>query len=289
MIIDVRSELMNINTKIDFEIPDKQPIDVALKRTTHMAIVAHQDDLEIMAYDMISTCYKSKKKWFFGVVVTDGAKSSRQGRFEHLTDEEMKEIRKKEQIDAANLGKYGALAMLDYPSESIKKDPYEAILVIKDLIKRSKPQVIYTHNLADKHDTHIAVASLVIKAIRLLEIKDRPKILYGVEVWRSLDWLDDHDKIKLDTSRYPHLAKKLIQAFASQVDGGKRYDQATLGRRYANATYLSPHEVDQLSSIQYAMDLTPLIQDDSLDLKTFINQKIDKFHQDVSERMDRFK
>ncbi|MDY0074669.1 MAG: PIG-L family deacetylase [Acholeplasmataceae bacterium] len=280
---------MNIKRTTHYEIPDNKPLDVALTRTTHMAIVAHQDDLEIMAYDAISTCYKSKKKCFFGVVVTDGAKSARQGRFEHLTDEEMKEIRKKEQIDAAHLGKYGALAMLGYPSESMKKDPYEAILEIKDLIERSKPDVIYTHNLADKHDTHIAVANLVIKAIRLLKIKDRPKMLYGVEVWRSLDWLDDYDKIKLDTSKYPHLAKKLIQIFASQVDGGKRYDQATLGRRYANATFLSPHEVDQLSSVQYAMDLTPLIQDDSLDLKTFINQKVDKFRQDVNERMDRFK
>lgn len=39
-------------------IPDETPVEEALPRTTHLAIGAHHDDLEIMAIDGILKCYR---------------------------------------------------------------------------------------------------------------------------------------------------------------------------------------------------------------------------------------
>ena len=41
-------------------VPDGFPAEEALKRTTHMAISAHQDDIEIMAYDGVLKCFQQK-------------------------------------------------------------------------------------------------------------------------------------------------------------------------------------------------------------------------------------
>ena len=52
--------------------------------------------------------------------------------------------------------------------------------------------------------------------------------------------------------------------FDSQVTGGKRYDLATAGRRLAHATYYASHGTDEESALNFAMDLTPLVEDPSL-------------------------
>ena len=57
-------------------IPDGLPAAEALARTTHLAIGAHQDDLEIMAIDGILQCFQRQDRWFSGVVVTNGRGSA---------------------------------------------------------------------------------------------------------------------------------------------------------------------------------------------------------------------
>ncbi|MDY0295662.1 MAG: PIG-L family deacetylase [Acholeplasmataceae bacterium] len=278
---------MKLNKKTaEFFIPDQKPLDEAIKRTTHMAIAAHQDDIEIMAYDGILKCFGNEEKWFFGVVVTDGAGSARDGIYKDYTNEEMMMTRKVEQRKAAFIGEYGALAMLDYASKEIK-DPanIEAIDEMVELLKAAKPEVLYTHNLADKHDTHIGVATKVIKAIRKLDPKDRPKAVYGCEVWRDLDWMVDEEKVELNVSGHPNIAAALVEVFDSQIIGGKRYDLATTGRRGSNATYATSHKIDKATAISYAMDLTPLILDDSLDIITYITGYISRFKDDVELRI----
>lgn len=69
----------------------------AMARATHMAISAHQDDIEFMAYAPIVACFGQADKWFSGVVVTDGAGSPRSGLYADYTDEEMKAVRIAEQ------------------------------------------------------------------------------------------------------------------------------------------------------------------------------------------------
>src|SRR5512139_210104 len=101
-------------------VPDGLPVDQALARTTHLAISAHQDDLEIMALDGILQCFQRPDRWFTGVVVTNGSGSSRTGLYANYTDEELRRVRVKEQIKAAVVGEYAAQIMLDYPSSAVK-------------------------------------------------------------------------------------------------------------------------------------------------------------------------
>src|SRR5689334_16261846 len=108
----------------DLFIPDGLPHSNALARTTHLAIGAHPDDLEIMALEGILACFGNPDKWFCGVVVTHGAGSARTGPYARFTDEEMKAIRREEQTKAAIIGEYGAQIMLDYSSQEIR-DPTE--------------------------------------------------------------------------------------------------------------------------------------------------------------------
>src|SRR5262245_19306553 len=85
-------------------LPDNVPVDQALARTTHMAIAAHQDDIEIMAAQPILECFQQKDKWFTGVVVTDGRGSPRDNLYKDYSDEEMRLVRFKEQNKAAIVG-----------------------------------------------------------------------------------------------------------------------------------------------------------------------------------------
>lgn len=269
-----------------FHIPGKEPINEAIERTTHMAIGAHQDDVEIMAYHGIIECYRKEDKWFTAVIVTNGSGSARDNIYKDFTDQEMMDVRRKEQIDAANLGEFSALALLDYSSKEVKDKANEKPTIeLAALIKEASPTHIYTHNLADKHDTHIGVVTKVIKAIRLLDMKDRPAHLYGCEVWRDLDWMLDSEKVIFDVSRKPELALQLVNIFESQIIGGKRYDLAAIGRRLSNATFSSSHTVDKSDAVTYAMNLTPLIEDDSLDIITFIKGFIDRLKEDVANKI----
>jgi hypothetical protein len=110
----------------------------------------------------------------------------------------------------------------------------------------------------------------------------------GGEVWRDLDWLVDTDKVALDSGRRPGLAAALLKVFDSQVTGGKRYDLAALGRRLAHATFHISHAADTYAGITWAMDLTPLINDLSLDVTAFTQGYIDRFKSDVAVRLAKF-
>ncbi len=74
-------------------VPDGLPAKEALERTTHMAFGAHQDDLEIMAYDGIITCFQQPGKWYTGVVVTNGSGSARDDIYKEYTDDDMRAVR----------------------------------------------------------------------------------------------------------------------------------------------------------------------------------------------------
>jgi LmbE family N-acetylglucosaminyl deacetylase len=270
-------------------VPDGLPAEQALSRTTHMAIGAHQDDLEIMAIDGILKCFQQTHEWFTGVVVTNGSGSPRDDLYKDYTDEAMRQVRIKEQEKAAVLGEYAAQVLLDYPSGALKDafntGPVQDIALV---LKLARPEVVYTHNLADKHDSHVAVALRVIEATRSLAPEERPQRLYGCEVWRDLDWMVDEDKVAFNCSAHENLQAALLGVFDSQVSGGKRYDLATIGRRRANATYYASHGTDIATGLIYAMDLTPLIQDTARDIRGYVEGFLDRFAQDVYQRMLRY-
>ncbi len=267
-------------------IPDAAEEKEALARITHLGVGAHQDDLEFMAFHGILACYHSATEWFGGVTCTNGSGSSRTGDYEKFTDERMMGVRTEEQEQAAMVGRYGAMIQLDYPSK-IAKDPRdpqfkEDLLAI---LNATQPRVVYTHNPADKHDTHIAVAVALIQATREMPKAQRPQAVHGCEVWRNLDWMIDAEKVVHDVSGHENLAAALNGIFDSQIAGGKRYDLAVMGRRRANATFFESHGVDQSDSLAFAMDLTPLVQDDSLDVVDYVTGFIDRFRADVVSKL----
>lgn len=267
-------------------IPDQTGWPQALERTTHMGVGAHQDDLEFMALHGIVACYNQPDNWFCGVTCTNGAGSARTGAYADFTDEAMQDVRRKEQNRAADIGQYGAMIQLNYPS-SVVKDPADTQLVdeLLALFEHARPDVVYTHNPADKHDTHIGVMMAVLQALRKLPPNQCPGRVLGCEVWRDLDWLPDEAKVVLDVSGHGKLAESLNQCFASQIAGGKRYDLAVAGRRRANATFLSSHQTDVMEEAWFALDLTPLIQAAAFDPVAYTLSFIDQFRSDVKQHL----
>jgi len=272
--------------KGDLFVPDSTDHVAALGRTTHMAVGAHQDDLEIMAYHGISACFRSRSKWFTGVVATDGSGSARTGIYETCSDDAMQRIRQDEQRKAALLGEYSTLAQLGWSSAAVKADATGKVVAdLADLFAAAGPETVYLHNPADKHDTHVALAIRAIEALRKLDEPVRPRKVYGCEVWRDLDWLVDDEKITLPVDERPSLAAALVAIFDSQISGGKRYDLATAGRRLAHATYHESHETDSRRALTYAIDLTPLVHDRTLSIVDFTLRHVDRFRDDVAHRL----
>lgn len=270
-------------------IPDGAEEREGIARTTHLAIAAHQDDIEFMAYSPIAECYGSKDKWFCGVVTTDGAGSPRNGIYADCSDEDMKRIRIEEQKRAAYAGGYGAQILLGHASAQVKDaDDEEIVSEYVKILRAAKPGYVYIHNLADKHETHVATAVKAIEALRRLNAEEQPERVYGCEVWRDLDWMNDEEKVYLDCGSHPNLSRALSSVFDSQISGGKRYDLAAEGRRLANATFSASHACDTYTMLNYAMDLTPLIKDKTLNLADYVSAYIGRFEKNVRETLGRF-
>ncbi len=275
--------------KAEIWVPDGASEAEALKRVTHLGIAAHQDDVEIMSVEGILKGFGSSKDWFMAVIVTNGAGSPRDGLYGNYTDEEMQVVRRLEQKKAAFVGEYSAVAFLNHSSSTLK-NPADAAprQDIKAILEATKPRVVYTHNLADKHDTHVSVVLRTIASIRELPAAQRPEKVYGCEIWRDLDWLVDADKHIFALGCHENIQASLIGVFDSQIAGGKRYDLATMARRRAHATYYQSHSVDASGLMSFGMDLTPLVQDDNLDPREYVLHLIQRFSNDVSSKVKKF-
>ncbi len=272
--------------RADIFVPDNTPLPAALARTTHMGIGAHQDDLEFFAAHGILDCHGRADAWFCGVTVTDGAGSARTGVYARLSDEGMVEVRRAEQRKAAAIGDYAAMIQLDYPSAMIKdrseNGPADDLHAILDA---ARPRVLYLHNPADKHSTHIAVLTRCLEAVRRMPREMRPGKIYGCEVWRDLDWLPDARKVSLPVGDRTNLQAALNGVFDSQISGGKRYDLAVMGRRLAHATFHESHATDKATGLTYAIDLTPLAEDDALSLEDLTMALVGEFAAEVRKNL----
>jgi LmbE family N-acetylglucosaminyl deacetylase len=271
-------------------VPDYTPLPAAVARTTHLAIGAHQDDLEIFAYHGIECCYDRDDLWFGGITVTNGSGSARTGPYRDFSDEDMQRVRHEEQDEAARLGRYAFQAQLNHPSQVVKDARAATGLVdqLEHLLRTARPQTLYLHNPADKHDTHVAVLQRCLEALARLAPEDRPEHVYGCEVWRDLDWLDDGAKVALPVGRLPELGRELLAVFRSQVVGGKDYVAAAMGRRRANATFFQSHAVDDAPALIFAMDLTPLLGTKPTMVSDLVGTHLRHFADDVRARLERF-
>jgi LmbE family N-acetylglucosaminyl deacetylase len=270
------------NSSADIFVPDQRPLAEALARITHLGIGAHPDDLEFMAFHGIVAGYA--RHGFAGVTCTNGSGSARTGSFAGYTDEQMIAVRRQEQRRAAELGQYGVMFQLDFSSRCVKAaGDFSLRDDLRQILQATRPQYVYTHNPADKHDTHISVVRATLAALRSLPVGERPQKVYGCEGWRDLDWLPDEKKVLLDVTGHEELAGQLNAVFVSQVAGGKRYDLAVAGRRRANATFVEINATDKAAAVIFAMDLTPLMGGG--DVAEYATGLIEEFRADVQRRL----
>jgi hypothetical protein len=97
----------------------------------------------------------------------------------------------------------------------------------------------------------------------------------------------DPDKVAIDVQDRESLTAALLGVFDSQITGGKRYDLATTGRYRAHATYHQAHSLDATEALTFAMDLTPLVQSDTLDPLGYARAYIERFSAEVTDRVRR--
>lgn len=243
-------------------------------QASHIAVGAHPDDLEFMSGHAILA--GAKAAGFAGVTCEAGSENPAE-----------QVVRLKEQEDAARLGNYLAVATLSHLSKDLKAGRRAPLVAdLKTLFATAKPQAVYTHNPADKHDTHVAVCVSVVEALRSLPADRRPARLYGCEVWRGLDWVVDAEKTRFDVSDgMGHLAK-LMKAYPSQLQG-KAYDLALDGRKRANATFFDARSNDQMTHCEYALDMTELLTNTTLAVEAWIDRHLESLRSDVKARIAR--
>lgn len=278
-----------VNPNADIHVPDGLEPEAALKRTTYMSVAAHQDDCEIMAYHAIAQCYNSGVDWYSAVVLTDGGGSPRSGAYANYSNEQIRIKRSQEQRDAADVGKYAAIVQLAYSSGEVRDTRHDVIEdELAGILKIARPKYMFIHNPADRHETHVGACLRAINALRRLPAEYRPERVYGMEVWRSLDWLSTSDRLVFDTSNHPEIAEAVITAFESQCTPLKRFDSAAIGRRLGNATFQAPRDNDTTNSCNIGVDLTPLIQNPDLDIKQFTLDLTKRFCDEVGDLLTRF-
>ncbi len=265
-------------------VPDGTDIATALSRTTHAAVVAHPDDAEIIGLPGVGACVGKGDTWFTAVVCTDGAGSVRNGPIAGLSAEEVVSIRRAEQRRAAEVGGYSAAVQIGRSSLAVRAERAGLAEDLRQVLAAVRPEVLFTHNPADKHPTHVAVATAVVEVVGTMDPDERPGSVYGVEGWGDLDWLADDEKVRFDVSAHADLARELMACFGSQIAGGKRYDLALEGRRRANATLFDPYSPDAATDVVVAMDLGPVV-DGGIDLGTFLERKIRDFRRQVIGRI----
>lgn len=264
---------------------DSSEIYAVLKRTTSLAIAAHQDDVEIMAFKGVLEARNRPDEYFTALICTDGAGSAREKKFKKTDAQELKNIRKIEQKNAAEKGNYNALIMLDHKSVEIKdKNNQNLFSDFEKIFAVINPKTVYTHNLADAHDTHVAVAVKTIKFLKSLPDNKKPLKVYGCEVWRSLDWLPMEDKTVFDVGGNDNFLKELLGCFESQ-NTVKNYIKGTAGRFNSNAVF-SNTEINS-DCLSFALDLTPLIYQNT-DISDYICSYIEKFKKEVTGKIKKF-
>jgi hypothetical protein len=99
----------------------------------------------------------------------------------------------------------------------------------------------------------------------------------------------DEDKVAFDATTHTGLLADLLSSYESQLAGGKSYDLATAGRHLAHATFSDPHTTTTPGAVGYAMDLTPLIRDDSLSVAAYVESRIERMRRETVDRIDGYR
>lgn len=252
-----------------------------------MAICAHGDDCELMAIDGIQRGYRASKYTFACVVTTDGADSERSGRYARTNNEKMASVVMAEQKKAANIGRYNSVYFMNYSTEEVRDQENEDIVnEYVEIIKELKPRVLYTHSILDRNVTHVAVAIKVINALRSMKKGDQPKVLYGCESERDLDWVDPSKVVTFNVSKNMRLQRQLISAHKS-ANLSRDYVNAAIGRRLVNAVFNREEKRKTAKLTAKAINMTTLLRRKDYPIKRFAMSFIDDLYTEINDMMDR--
>ena len=230
----------------------------------------------------IGECFGRKSRGFTGITVTHGGGNDRNHGLRKII-----ETRKREQKNAARLGRYVAQFLLNHSSRAVK-DPKNVDMVadLRSILAFCRPRTIYTHCLTDKHDTHVAVVLRVIEALRRLPKSQRPGKLVGCAVWRGLDWMCDSDKVAMPiSSQGAKMGRRLINVFKSQIKANQRLNEAVPARWMADAVFFKSHGESPYTAVSWGMDMTPLLQKPLLDPIKYAKFHVDRFSNEVQNRI----
>ena len=223
-----------------------------------LVIGAHSDDVEIIAPTKTIESFTGKTR-LGAVVVNDGVGKPRAAPYEDLSDEAMTRLRFDEQVAAAKRGRYEFALGLAHPSSSMRTVRNEEVVdEIVELILRTKPKCIITHNPFDRHPSHIAVLQHVLWALEKIELQDKPDELYGGEVWGCIDQIPERFLVRWDCSDLLELQEELLGYFTSQ-NAVKAYNVAVIARRKALARLNDPHLTLSSKAIHLGVNLKVLM------------------------------
>jgi LmbE family N-acetylglucosaminyl deacetylase len=195
------------------------------------------------------------------------------------------QLRWQEQIEAATQGQYAGVVGLAHTSSEIRHGFHPPLLQsLKNLLQKTQPQVIYTHNPFDGHGTHRAVFWHLLRALR--ESSMRPPQLLGVEVWRSLDWLSPQERVTLPIENPTQIAQ-LIGCHRSQLVE-KNFVEATLARWQSHSTFLDTQKDQPVEHVCLALDLTELVRQPQIPLARYLEEKLQIFQRQIQEEHSGF-
>jgi predicted dithiol-disulfide oxidoreductase (DUF899 family) len=106
-------------------------------------------------------------------------------------------------------------------------------------------------------------------------------------VWRSLDWLAESDLVRLDVSGHDDTWRALLACFPSQTEGARPYARGALGRAAANAVFSEARAAGGSGGTWLALDLTPLVRDDTLSLADFVRERAARFAAEIEKNAKR--
>lgn len=258
----------------------------AASATRFLAIMAHQDDVEISALHGILHG-RTSTPTCFSAVICSASSYSPSPQFQTLPTAEILATRRREQREAALLGGYRYCVQLPFPSGDLKGSPPELLVTtLATLIAASPGATVYTHNPFDRHPTHLTVCAAVLAACRRLGVASRPRQVLGCEGWRNLDWLPSDLKVRLPIVDPDRLGEQLVNLFRSQVTNGKRYAEAAVGRRVSQATFDEATESDAANEVTLAVDLTHLIAS-AEPLTCWCEQVLSRFRAEIIDSIEK--
>lgn len=177
---------------------------------TILVMCAHPDD-EVFGMGATAAKYSRAGKKIIPVIFSLGEQSDPWTKREFLIPE-----RKKESSKAARILGYLEPIYLDIPEAELTKRKYNRkdITIISEIIKKYRPESIFTHSINDPHPGHRAIKAIVSEALKKSKYKGP---VYTFDIWNPIR-LKRRNKPKLmvDVSKTFKLKIKALKTFETQ-------------------------------------------------------------------------